>query len=103
LPYFHRNKAFHLSTLRNIRVNKFAILKIILQKNILVVIWLVGKYLVPQFTLTLFLTNPDGFDVLGLGHVQPHMSINNLCGDLNKGYIPKNPVHPNKKASAYPL
>ncbi|XP_059478672.1 uncharacterized protein LOC132198579 [Neocloeon triangulifer] len=39
----------------------------------------------------------------GLANVQPHMSINNLCGDLNKGYIPKNPIHPNKKGPAYPF
>ncbi|KAF4525035.1 hypothetical protein B566_EDAN001948 [Ephemera danica] len=38
----------------------------------------------------------------GLGNVQPHMSINNLCGDLNKGYIPKNPIT-NSKDSAYPF
>ncbi|XP_065334737.1 uncharacterized protein spz6 [Cloeon dipterum] len=39
----------------------------------------------------------------GLGNVQPHMSINNLCGDLNKGFIPKNPIHPNKKGPSYPF
>lgn len=33
----------------------------------------------------------------------PHMSHNNLCGDLNKGFIPRNPMGQNTLGSAYPL
>ncbi|KAL3286495.1 hypothetical protein HHI36_001000, partial [Cryptolaemus montrouzieri] len=33
----------------------------------------------------------------------PHMSHNNLCGDLNKGVIPRNPMGQNVLGSAYPF
>ncbi|KAK9884259.1 hypothetical protein WA026_005208 [Henosepilachna vigintioctopunctata] len=33
----------------------------------------------------------------------PHMSHNNLCGDLNKGIIPRNPMGQNVLGSAYPF
>lgn len=31
------------------------------------------------------------------------VSIHNICGDLNKGYIPKNPMKQSFGGSAYPL
>ncbi|XP_044746839.1 uncharacterized protein LOC123308300 [Coccinella septempunctata] len=33
----------------------------------------------------------------------PHMSHNNLCGDLNKGFIPRNPMGQNILGTAYPF
>ncbi|XP_045483139.1 uncharacterized protein LOC123688595 [Harmonia axyridis] len=33
----------------------------------------------------------------------PHMSHNNLCGDLNKGFIPRNPMGQNILGSPYPF
>lgn len=34
---------------------------------------------------------------------QPHVSSFNLCGDLNKGAIPRNPMGQNVLGSPYPL
>lgn len=34
---------------------------------------------------------------------QPHVSPFNLCGDLNKGAIPRNPMGQNVLGSPYPL
>ena len=31
------------------------------------------------------------------------VSIHNICGDLNKGYIPRNPMKQNFGGSSYPL
>lgn len=33
----------------------------------------------------------------------PHASLFNLCGDLNKGTIPRNPMRQNVLGSPYPL
>ena len=32
-----------------------------------------------------------------------YVSIHNICGDLNKGYIPRNPMKQKFDGSAYPL
>lgn len=34
---------------------------------------------------------------------QGFVSIHNVCGDLNKGYIPRNPMKQNIAGSSYPL
>lgn len=33
----------------------------------------------------------------------PHASYHNLCGDLNKGTIPRNPMGQNVLGASYPL
>lgn len=43
-----------------------------------------------------------GTDVAGAGGGQVQ-SLDNLCGDLNKGYIPKSPLGRNVNGHAYPL
>lgn len=38
------------------------------------------------------------------GKVNPHVfKTLSLCGDLNKGYIPKNPMNQNILGTSYPL
>lgn len=32
-----------------------------------------------------------------------YVSIHNICGDLNKGYIPRNPMNQYFNGSSYPL
>lgn len=34
---------------------------------------------------------------------QPYVSPHNLCGDLNKGFIPRNPMGQNVLGAPYPL
>lgn len=38
-----------------------------------------------------------------LGQKKSSVSVNNLCGDLNKGQIPKNPMKQNVMGQPYPL
>lgn len=44
-----------------------------------------------------------GFECKEDGVKAPHASPFNLCGDLNKGIIPRNPMGQNVMGSAYPL
>ncbi|KAG8233069.1 hypothetical protein J437_LFUL013068, partial [Ladona fulva] len=39
----------------------------------------------------------------GIGQVHPHASLDNLCGDLNQGIIPRNPMDQNVMGSSYPF
>ncbi|XP_071452224.1 uncharacterized protein spz6, partial [Hetaerina americana] len=39
----------------------------------------------------------------GIGQLHPHASLDNLCGDLNLGIIPRNPMDQNVMGSSYPF
>ncbi|XP_046403571.1 uncharacterized protein LOC124169120 [Ischnura elegans] len=39
----------------------------------------------------------------GIGQLHPHASLDNLCGDLNQGIIPRNPMDQNVMGSSYPF
>ena len=48
------------------------------------------------FELTIFFN-------LGAGNVATEQTLDNLCGDLNKGYLPLNPTGQNVEGVSYPL
>jgi hypothetical protein len=39
----------------------------------------------------------------GAGNVATEQTLDNLCGDLNKGYLPLNPTGQNVEGVSYPL
>lgn len=41
--------------------------------------------------------------VNALGDVLTEQTLDNLCGDLNKGYLPLNPIGQNVEGVSYPL
>lgn len=41
--------------------------------------------------------------VIGVNKNPPAKTLNNLCGDLNKGSLPLNPMKQNVLGSPYPL
>ncbi|KAJ2944890.1 hypothetical protein O0L34_g1781 [Tuta absoluta] len=47
-------------------------------------------------------TECAGAGVAG-GEVRPHVTANNLCGDLNRGLIPRNPMGQNPSGEPYPF
>ncbi|XP_026474230.1 uncharacterized protein LOC113377969 isoform X2 [Ctenocephalides felis] len=42
-------------------------------------------------------------DCRDAGNTKPFVSAHNLCGDLNKGVIPRNPMHKNVMGDPYPF
>lgn len=46
---------------------------------------------------------PINKDCLDYLNKKPYVSANNLCGDLNKGKIPRNPMGQNVFGEIYPL
>ena len=43
------------------------------------------------------------FFIIGAGNGQAEQTLDNLCGDLNKGYLPLNPTGQNVAGVSYPL
>lgn len=46
---------------------------------------------------------PVNKDCVDFKNNNPYVSVNNLCGDLNKGKIPRNPMGQNVMQELYPL